>query len=490
MANVTVHQLIDEIRDTRGFTIAEICDMLGIAERTYYRSKPKSSGEGVVLEGKELTVTPELILTLSQLLGKPCRDVATQLGYGYLYEEERKSQSDIDPYPLVPRLPMNNRAIELAVEGRNAYGYEGDIRIAKVRYSQAVEYAREGGVSLLANYIQLLLGNTLRMLGKVAEAEQELLAVQTSTQVLAQQLATTRNGASHLIQTANLLNSRAMAFLAFLKWSRGDLVRATIEAPTVLQQLEQNRDYAFIPYVYYVLGRVYHQLEQPDQALMYAEKGLQFAYLLAFLPYAKSIYFLDHPIGYGYQWRVDHLLQLKTDVLIGAGDVVGAEEAYLSMRLPKSPATSLSLHNWFSANWQEYKAHRQYLWAGREDTDSNISASFDIWRNDVEQAGNPHVQAIVLQQYAQTLLSGNQTDAAVYQLQQAMRLAKMAGADYTAVTSGIELTKAYAQRHDRGDKELAISTLDMLQGRVERLAIPSLWEKFHQAREVAGIIVK
>lgn len=468
MSTQPFYRFAEEVSEERHITIDEFCEQLGIRPRTYYDWKKKD---------REVRIPIDWIYRLAEISGRTRQEVLRYFGFPTFFDEERP-QPKISPFPLVSSLPNHpevHRAVRLATQGRNSYGLYGDLNEARYLYEEAYELARKGNEPLLATYIQLILGNTYRMLGNVFDAERYIVRAQENAQDLAQQY--DKPDASRKQHVATMLVGRAATLLATLDWSIGDLLTVKESAENALTQLELNDDYAFIPTVYYVLGRTYADLNQPERAFIYAKRGLDAALRLELPHFGSHALFLDFPSEYGHLWRVDQLLQLKTDVLIATGQLEEAEKTYLSIAIPKSPATTLSLHNWFSPDWQQYVAQRRHEWQERAIDDLNIEAGFETWRDEIILSGNPHMLAIVQTQYARTLREQKQTDEAVSLLSEALISAQKAQAQFTTVTTGLELATTYLERQGAGDTDAALVVLSAVQEAVQRLRIPMLDER-------------
>lgn len=476
--------LIAEIQG-RGYTLRQISGELGIKERTFYRWLDPDEDEEII------KITPNIIRSLSWLLETTSQNVATGLGYGFLYDADRHQDRvhEISLFPLVAGRAKNadiEHAVDYFLRGRQSQR-EGDLMLAKRWFENGIGFALAGGEPLLAIYGQLFFGNLLRMLGMVVEAEREfVLAGKAALDYVAQRSANKLH--QKQIQNAKRLAARADAYLLITDWSRGNLMNVITHAPKVLEKLRTLEDYSFLPHMYYFLARAWSNLEQPLEALKYAEQGLEAARRLDASFYKQHELFLDQPKGSGYQFRVERLLDLQTDLYILSGMYRDAEDTYLSMRLPKNPATSWSLHTWLDAGWQDYLQHRRHLLTGREAIDSNLDATHELWRNELARSGTSHSEAIAAFHFGRTLFARHQLDAAEINLRQALRIAGDAKAEFTAVMSAIEVIHVYAERHQSGDRELAIDLVNMLYGKVDALRIPMLTEKYKNAGEVASSI--
>ncbi len=483
-----LYDIVKELLD-RGYTVEQVAEPLGVSSRTLRRWKSPDE-----IQIKPARITPAVILGLSKLLGTTCQDVATRFGFGFLYADSRNGgqREDINLFPLAaigrPKNVDIANAVGELLQGRQSHS-EGNLSLAKRRFEDGVGYALRGGEPLLAIYGQLFFGNLLRMTGKTVDAEREFRSAGLAArEFIFQHTGNKSHQMQMQIRIAERLEARAEGFQVILDWSKGNLTRVITEAPKVLDKLRAYEDYSFMPHIFYFLARAYSNLEQPVKAFQYAEQGLETARRLDASYYKQNELFLDHPAGSGHQHRIEHLLDLETDLHILDETYRDAETIYLSMRLPNSPATSWSLHNWFYSGWQEYIQHRRHLHTGREALDSNLDATFEMWRNEVASRGHLHAEAIATFHYGRTLFTRRLLNEAERHLRRALQVAEDAKAEFTAALSSIELIYLYADRNEQGDRELANDLVNMLYGKVETLRIPLLTEKYSKAREVASNI--
>lgn len=476
MSKAMFFALLDNLREARGYTNKYLSQKLEIPERTLYGQKRE--------DDRRLRITPELILRLAQLMGTTCQHVAEQLGYDYLYSA-RPFPAEINPFPLA-EWPLKSEeiraAIESAVEARETHSL-GELRQAERQYASAVQLALDSREPLFEANLRIWHGNAARMIGKMQIARDEFAQARTIADKYTKRWNSNKSKTLQ-VQAARKLTARAQAFLIIWHWSVGDLNRVTREAPEAIERLEDAEDQVFLPSMYYFLGRTFCNLEEPDYALYYANEGLKIARGLGSEYYLKNALFLDYPPNSGYQWRVDHLLQLVMDAHIALGHLEQAEAAYRGFDIPRSPASLFSLHHWFSPAWQEYIRDKPDLWIGRDD--GSTDATFEMWCEAVHKNSNHHMQATIRYHYAQTLRRRNRLDDAVQILEGAIESAHAAQARFTAVMSSIELASLYLERRQPNDRSRAVTVLDAIESTVATLAISKVVERFERTRNLVN----
>lgn len=481
----TVGAVIKDILERNNISVRRFAQIYGKEGRTCYFSH-QTVYRWMKGEGFEKGINNRLIEALADVGGVTFDEITQRFGQGVTIFSGRESNEFFEILPIWPLMkhvgddPKLREAIRVSIRGRRAQCIDGTLQTARDELELGAQLAVEAKAPRVATYIKTYLCNVNEMLSNFDAVGRLVDEISYDADRFRREAEKTQD--RDLEQLSHRFRTQSKLLLLWSQWARGVTPASVPEAEALLQDLEQHKLYQSMPYLLEFLARCFMNLGDVENGLRYIERAETCAYALRHAHRARYELFLDAggalPTGkLDYRWQDDQILAAKVDLLIAAGKPEEAFESYRLIQLHKSPASHLSLHNWFNPAWQEVIQRQTVLTA---ETDEKLGYDFQDYDEELEASNDRRIQALNTYAAGEYESANGDLLMAGMRFQQAYDLAATCHADDVTAKSAIAGSRTAIRQNRRSHAQKLLGMIQML---IHRINNPAIEKDYHNVEE-------